>query len=280
MAHRRIACLLSIAAAAACGGNVVVDGSSSVAGPNPVDEASFPAKLAAAMCDRAAECCTVGGYAGPIASCVSERTAFYSTQVEHAHALGAPFDSAKAAACLASVRTPSMSCPSFKESFWGPLDCIDVYLGSKPVGATCVANWGECASADNAHGSCVGTVSKAGEQWTCMQFGLTDGDCKSPDVHLDCRPGSYCNYDNGNGDHQCAPVPKLGEACSRRSGDFCARGLLCQGPSDVVEGTCAPPPKKIGEACSDGWQCEGVGCEGGRCVLWGSFASEKLCVAR
>lgn len=276
MTHRRFACLLSLAVVAACGGNVVVDGSSSVARPAPVDEASFPAALAAAMCDRAAECCTVAGYAGPIASCVSVRTAFYATQVEHAHALGAPFDSVKAAACLENVRTPSTHCPSFKQSFWGPLDCIDVYVGSRPVGATCVADWGECVSGDNAHGRCVGTVSSGGEQRTCMQFGLTDGDCNSPDVSLDCRVGSYCNHDNGN--HQCAPVPKLGEACSRTNGDDCAPGLLCQG--DVVAGTCAPPPKKIGEACSDGWQCEGVGCEGGRCILWGPFASEKLCVAR
>ena len=148
--------------------------------------APFPAKLGAAICARGAECCSPAGFAGPLATCVADRSAHYKGLAAHARSLGAPFDAATAAACLAAVQTPEPRCPTTKDSLWGPLDCLDVYRGAKPAGATCEGDWGECALLDGRHGTCVTIVSNAGEGHVCKQVGLVQGECYGPeDVYLE-----------------------------------------------------------------------------------------------
>ena len=258
-----------LAIAVGCGTRTALDV------PPAVDERSFPAKLAAILCEKASECCFGAGLDPPAASCLADQTAHYEQLAQHARALGAPFDGEHAAACLRALESAPSRCPSYKEMNF-PLDCLDVYLGAKPPGASCELSWGECASAPGYHGSCWQETWSGGQSTLCGQSAIAnDGEwCGGGGgTALNCVDGSYCDAES-----RCAKRPGAGQACFDQGvlGDVCAAGSLCQSPDSGAAGACAPPPKRPGEACNDSWECEGVACVNGRCRLWGVFAG-PLC---
>lgn len=230
---------LPVLPAALVTGLALVSGAScSDAGPPPFDPndialAYAPREMAASICTRAYDCCTVEQLMSNEAAGTDEA----SCERLSRDALGNRMDAIaraehrgrlvyhgdKLASCLANIR--AASCDDLRRTnHLSGFDCGVQYLEPKvAVGAACDLDE-ECIG-----GSCA--VPEGASEGICVVFGGAGESCADG---AKCASGFACDVNT----HQCHAVAPDGAICSANA--ECASGSCNKGAAG--DSTCGPPP--------------------------------------
>lgn len=282
------------AGGSASGGELLETGS-------PVSEDAFATAYAKARCGYVARCCADVEKTVDAASCEAEIAKMVGDNViAVAKAAGAPYDGAKAGACVATLDAwPCNVAPAdlsdygaeaIVQDFFGSDDalwddnlklCGAYGQGALPAGSPCNGRQ-ECGAAPGTYAECNGTpgvcvqipYAKSGESCDggvrcaeslkCLPGRVCGAAVTEGGVCLAdsnmCAEGLYCEQATGT----CRKRGLAGDSCSHGDRHACSDFMPCvASPTQPGPGTCAAPGA-AGARCFTGDHCAiGLRCDGG-----------------
>lgn len=247
-------------------GMVVSDAPGPESSPE-IAESEFVYRYARAHCSVTDDCCVRERYARANSTCETAIATPLQGDIDAAKALGARYDGAAAASCVASLQKIVEHCTSAKAAR-ELTACDRVYFGGgRTLGSFCSSPW-ECGSTANERRGCSALMQDGGLVRRCERnetVALGEPCSTVPNIGHICTGSSMCLAD-ADGGTICTARALLGAHCfGGRFFDMCVEGASCQGETDTTE-TCTLA-KKPGELCTvGGTECEDLGCQEGRCV--------------
>ncbi len=254
-------------AISACAGS-----SEDTASGSPSSRDELAGAMAKALCANIGGCCSAKQYAYDEAKCTSLMTTFYGSLLPDVGST-ATYDPQKGGDCVAEMSAAAKTCGT--SSPGADSACATMFVGSTPPGGTCGTMW-DCAPVaggvnecwfegkDGETGTCVFTPrGKAGDPCgstctdrpgdeECGLVGKPDTTQSTQKAACYTNDGLYCSLALGSSTYSCAPIAKLGGACTTSDG--------CEGEAFCNAGKCEKP-LPLGSPCSFGARCEGGYCD-------------------
>ena len=180
---------------------------------------------------------------------------------DHAKALSARYDAARAKHCIDAYRNAWSRCKDHKvEHYHLDLECLGLF--SRPD-ATSGANEPcefsmDCKVSENGPLSCSTSSGQTGfcqKRSTATRGGLCGTSTASG--RIDCADDTFCS-----GDGRCAARRSLGDDCNTTNADVCQISAVCDETGTKRCQSALP----FGNACTEKNECENYSCVNGRCA--------------
>lgn len=212
---------------------------------DPVPIASFGNEYIAASCAAAARC---GAYPD-LASCLATNrvaSGFLTLQADVAMAR-VTYDAAKAATCLAAIRTGPCTVTASVAEGANTSPCDGVFVGTVAVGGSCFIS-GECA------GTSICIPSAACTTACCMGTCTAPVAAQSSCATAPCVAGTYCRQIN-NTTFRCTPQSAT-EGASCDASNACKPPLFCAADAGGLTASCVKSLPGSGAACNPFTGCD------------------------